>query len=65
MFVVTRSSLVKSTDLKTFFSKNLQKITEDLFKNFYVSFGTTTSCITLLKRQRFASSESFNVIEMI
>ena len=26
----------------------------DLSENFYVSLGTTTSCVCLLKRQRFA-----------
>ena len=64
MFVVTRPSLLKKTDAKRFFRENGQKLTEDLCKNFYVSLGTTTSSIRLLKSQRFASSVPFNVIEM-
>ena len=49
----------------TFFRENLQKVIEDLFKNFYVSLYSITSCICLLKSQRFASTVSFNAIELI
>ena len=65
MFAVTRPSLLKSTNPKLFFPENLQKIIEDFLKNFNVSLGATTSCIYLLKSQRFASSVPFNVIEMV
>ena len=41
--------------------ENLQKIMEDLLKNFQVSLGTRTSSICLLKSQTFASSVTFNV----
>ena len=46
----------------TFFRENVQKITEDLFKNLYVALGSTTSCIRQLKCQRFVSSVPFNVM---
>ena len=36
------------------FRENLQKIMWHLFENLDVSLGTTTSCICLLKSQRFA-----------
>ena len=58
MFAVVRPSL------NIFYHENLPNILEDLFENFYVSLGTTASCIWLLKRDRFATSASFNVIEM-
>ena len=38
----------------TFFRENLQKIISDPSENFYVSVGTITSCVCLLKSQRFA-----------
>ena len=62
MFTVTQPSLLKST---IFFCKNLQEIMGDHFKDFYVSVGTITCCICLLKSERVASSVSFNVIEMV
>ena len=65
MFAVTRPSLLKFTDSKLFFSENLQKIIKDLLKNFYFSFGTTPSGIFPVKRQGFASSVPFNVIEIV
>ena len=46
------------------FSRESEKSIEDLFKNFYVSFGTTTSGVCPVKRQGFASSVRFNLIEM-
>ena len=58
MFAATRPALLK------FFRENLKKSIEDLFKNFYVSFGTTTSGVCPVKRQGFASSVRFNLIEM-
>ena len=51
--------------LGLFFLENLQTIIADLFKNFYVSLGTTTSCTCLLKSQRFALSVPFNVTDMV
>ena len=54
LFVITRSSLLKSTDPKLLFCENLQKMIGDLSENFDVSLGTATSCIFLLKSQRFA-----------
>ena len=51
MFAAARPSLLKSTNPKLFLHENLQKVIEDLFKNFHVSLGTTISCICLLKRQ--------------
>ena len=54
--------MLKSTNSKR---ENLQNIIGDMFKNIYVSLGTTISCICLLKSQRFASSEPFNEIKMV
>ena len=65
MFAVTRPSLLIITERKLCFRENLQKIIEDLFKNFYISLGTTTSGICLVKSQGFACSVLFNVIEMV
>ena len=45
--------------------QKMQNIIEDRFKIFFVSSGTTTSCISPLKSQRFAPSVLFNVIEMV
>ena len=52
--------MLKSTNPKR---ENLENIIGDVFKNIYVSLGTTISCICLLKCQRFASSEPFNEID--
>ena len=67
MFAVTRSSLLKISDPKLFFARISQKLSNIFLKTFasYVSLGTTTSCVCLLKSQRFASSVPFNVIEMV
>ena len=59
MFAVTRPSVLKFTD-NNFFNENLQKILENLLKNFYLSFGTTASGICLVKCQGFASSVPVN-----
>ena len=59
MFAVTRPSVLKFTD-NNFFNEYLQKIIENLFKSFYLSFGTTASGICLVKRQGFASSVPVN-----
>ena len=48
----------KKYRLSTFFREN---IVGDLFKSFYISLGTTISCICVLKNQRFSSSVPFNV----
>ena len=64
MFAATRLAQLKSSD-PNFFCKNLQKVIEDLFKNFCISLGPATSCICLLKSQRIASSVPFIVIELI
>ena len=64
MFVVTRQYLLKITDPKLFFRENLQKIIEDIFKNIYVSLGTTSD-ICLIKSQGFASTVPCNVIELV
>ena len=47
------------------FVRESAKTIEDLFKNFYISLGTTTSGIFLVKSQGFAASVPFNVIEMV
>ena len=60
MFAVTRPSLLKSINPKI-----CKKNIENLFKNIYVSLGTTTSSIFLLKSQGFVTSVPFNVIEMV
>ena len=41
MFAVTPPSLLKRTDPNLLFARICKKIIEDLFKNFYVSLGTT------------------------
>ena len=65
MFAVTRQSLPKSTDPKLFSQESEENYRRDLFKSFYVSLGTTTSCICLLKIPRLASFVSFKVIQMV
>ena len=65
MFAFARPSLLKITDPKLFFARICKKIIEDLFKNFHVSLGTTTSAICLVKSQGFASSVPVNVIELV
>ena len=54
MFAVTQPSLLKST--------NRQKIINTFFKTFYVSLDMLTSCIFLLKSERFPSSMTFFVV---
>ena len=61
-FPVTRPTLQKSTDPKVFFARISKKFIEDFFENFYVPLGTRTSCICLLKSQRFAFSVTFNAM---
>ena len=48
---------------KTFFRKNLPKTIRDLFKNFYVPLGILRFASSV--PQRFASSVSLNVTEMV
>ena len=57
MFAVTQPPLLKINDP--------QANIEDLFKNFFFFFAATTSSLYLVKSQGFASSVSFNVIEMV
>ena len=65
MSAVIRPPLLIFTDPKLFFRENMQKFIEDVFKNFYISLSTTASGIGLVKIQGFASSVSFNVIQMV
>ena len=48
---------------KTFFRKNLPKTIPDLFKSFYVPLGILRFASSV--PQRFASSVSLNVTEMV
>ena len=61
MFAATWPSLLKS--IKTFFARICKNYGRPFLK-IYVSLGTANSFICLLKCQGFASSVSFNVIEM-
>ena len=65
MFVVTRRSLLKVTKPKFFFARICKKLSMTFFENVYLSSGTTTSGICLVKSQGFASSVPFNAIEMV
>ena len=61
MFAITRPSLLRSTDSKHFY---LQKLLNNFVKTFN-SFRYDNFLYLSTYSQRFASSASFNVIEMV